>query len=259
MKTAFIELMTDHWENSVGLASSEPLQQGWRQLETACKETSSGQKPWQVLRLPTGSGKTEALKAFCASYGREGQTGILVVTRFKKGADDLAAGINALAGAEIAISQHSGNTVKIDESSNMPVLIITHSAYKSALSEAASCDISPQLDRYRQYVHTDRRMVVVDEAFDWVESFKIDLSELQAFCGALSGVPGLIGEKAFSAQQWLDALAETAQGSACTNPAPIGAVQVEPPQLPRASRARGGGGRQVPPRSGRPPQRRGCL
>jgi len=34
-------------------------------------------------------------------------------------------------------------------------------------------------------------MVIVDEAFEWVESFKIDLSELQAFCGALSGVPSL--------------------------------------------------------------------
>lgn len=191
MKTAFIELMTDHWENTLGLASSAPLQQGWRQLETACMETSSGQSPWQVLQLPTGSGKTEALKAICASYGREGRTGILVVTRFRNAADDLAAGINALAGDNIAISQHSGNTVKFNKWSNMPVLIITHSAYKNALSEAASCETSPQLDRYRQYVHTDRRMVVVDEAFEWVESFTINLSELQAFCGALSGVPGL--------------------------------------------------------------------
>lgn len=191
MNTAFIELMTDHWENTLGLTPSEPLQQGWRQLETACKETSSGQVPWQVLQLPTGSGKTEALKAFCASYGRDGRVGILVVTRFKSTADELATDINALAGANIAISQHSGKTVRSVESSNMPVLIITHSAYKSALREAASRETSPQLDRYRQYVHTDRQMVVVDEAFEWVESFKIDLSELQAFCGALSGVPGL--------------------------------------------------------------------
>lgn len=53
----------------------------------------------------------------------------------------------------------------------------------------------------------------------------------------------LIGEKVFSAQQWLDALADAALGSARANPAPIGAVQVEPPQLPSASRARGGAGR----------------
>lgn len=53
----------------------------------------------------------------------------------------------------------------------------------------------------------------------------------------------LIREKMFSAQQWLDALAEADLGSAGTNPAAMGTVQVEPPQLPRASRARGGADR----------------
>lgn len=49
----------------------------------------------------------------------------------------------------------------------------------------------------------------------------------------------LISEKVFSAQQWLEALADAALDIARSGSAPMGRVQGEPPQLPRAERVGG--------------------
>jgi hypothetical protein len=140
--------------------------------------------------LPTGAGKTEALKVLCASASPQNRTGILIVTKFIPEADKLARDINKYCGEQIALAVHSEVKVTQDQINSSPVLITTHSAYRNALIELADND-GPQMqwDRLNCYVQADRRWLIIDEAFDWVQSFQIDFSEIGSLCAALNGIP----------------------------------------------------------------------
>ena len=149
MTEQFIDTMVAHWKN-IPMPSSAPLIAGWSQLEQAT-ETARTQHRWQVVQLPTGTGKTAALSVLCATPKREKHPGTLIVTRFTDEANSLAIKINEISGSTMAMAAHAKAIVTADAMSKSPVLIITHEAYRSALREACDHDAASRLDLYHRY------------------------------------------------------------------------------------------------------------
>ena len=189
MAPTFIERMTTHWQTRLGMDVSAALIAGWEQLEVACTAAGNGSPAWQVLQLPTGTGKTQALAVLCASQSLLRHPGILIVTRYRAEADKLAEAINGLAQQQVALALHGMAPAETRRIHSSPVLVITHSAYRNALREIASDQgHQTQWDRIRHYLQAERRWLVVDEAFDWIESFQVDVTELSALSGALASL-----------------------------------------------------------------------
>jgi hypothetical protein len=124
----------------------------------------------------------------------------LIVTRFTNEADRLADEINQLRGFSIALAVHSKLQIDSNAIQQSPVLVITHAAYRNALKEIASnADHKPQWQRVWQYRHGERSLLIIDEAFDWVESYEVRLRELASLCADLKNIPtfetyGILGE-----------------------------------------------------------------
>lgn len=184
----FIDRMTKHWTTKLGLSLSKPLIKGWLQLEQAVQQACDGTDKWQVLQLPTGSGKTEALKVLCSLQSPIECPGILIVTKFRQEADEIARDINELASGRMARSYHTDAPTSDCELGFIPVLAITHSAYRRALQEKATNGSSARLERFGAYQVGYRELLIIDEAIDWVDAYDINLGDLRAMCGDLAGV-----------------------------------------------------------------------
>jgi hypothetical protein len=114
--------------------------------------------------------------------------GILIVTKFRDEADKIARDINELSGGTMARSFHTDAPAPNVELGFIPVLVITHSAYRHALQEMANTGGSLRLQRYGSYWAGNRQWLIIDEAFDWVDAYDIDLGDLRSMCGDLVGV-----------------------------------------------------------------------
>lgn len=194
MADRFTKLMHEHWTQRLGLTASYGLIQGWQQLELAAQGLTSRATHWQVLQLPTGSGKTEALKVLCAMQDPERHPGILIVTKFQDSADDVAKGINDLAQRTVACAVHS--SALFDEASIplTPVLVTTHAAYRLALKEHHDTGTNLRMQRLSSYIHGERSWTIIDEAFDWTDSYNLNLSNLRAMIGDLAGALSIENE-----------------------------------------------------------------
>ncbi len=200
MRENLLAEMSSHWESNLGLTNTQPLAQGWEQFLVATEQVRHSNIPWQVLQLPTGAGKTEALKVYCASQCRTNCPGTLIVTRFTNEADRIADDINQYCGSAIALAVHAKQQYELTAIQQCPVLVITHSAYRNALKEIASnADHKPQWQRVWQYHHSERSLLIIDESFDWIEGYEVRLRELASLCADLSNMPafethGILGE-----------------------------------------------------------------
>jgi hypothetical protein len=185
MTSRFIERMQLHWE-SQSRPCTNALVQGWTQLEQAV-ESATTRRRWQVVQLPTGTGKTEALIVLCSTPAMHQHPGALVLTRFTKEADSIVSDMNRIAGYTIALAAHQHTTVSSAAMMQSPVLVITHAAYKDALREAYDRpDAAVRLDLYHCYHQVARKWLIVDEAFSWIDAYEADVDELSAMCSALT-------------------------------------------------------------------------
>jgi hypothetical protein len=185
METQFTERMKLHWTEQ-SRPFTPALVEGWHQVEQAT-EAAAQQKCWQVVQLPTGTGKTEAMIVLCTTRAIHEHPGALIVTRFNAEADSIASKINHIAGSKIAVASHGQAKATSATMTCTPVLVITHSAYASALREAHDRPHAPlRLELYHRYHQTDRKWTFIDETFNWVDSYEVDVDELLAACGALS-------------------------------------------------------------------------
>lgn len=186
MNSRFIDRMIRHWTDTLQLPCTGALIESWTQLEEALDVAKQGR--WQVLPSPTGAGKTEALVVLLATPNIYEHPGALVVTKFKHEADKIAHNINTIAGTTIAIAVHTDAKVKSSDMAASPVVVITHMAYTNALREAEDADVPVRLDLYHQHHQSLRRWLVVDEALNWVDAHEVEIDDLAAMCGPLSGI-----------------------------------------------------------------------
>ncbi len=144
------------------------------------------------MQPPTGSGKTQGTIVYCSMLPKvagDSHPGVLIVTRLKTDADQIAEQINALSEEKQAVAYHSGtkDRLKITDLKKHPVLVITHRAYELAL------DLLGQDGRIQQtwsffydWKDKNRRLVVIDEALDIVEHSQAALEGLRQTEATLS-------------------------------------------------------------------------
>lgn len=149
---------------------------------------------WDVLCLPTGIGKTEALCVYCSMIEESSQTGILIVNRTIEQANKIVQNINDIAVHDIAIAAHSGTKCGEDDRNGALILSITHAGLDHALLDkengrSLGTDVR-YLDNWR---HGRRRLIVIDEAFPLVRPFSLTQHDLGVLNSVLrnSVHPGL--------------------------------------------------------------------
>jgi len=191
----FTNEMEKYWSRKLGNVPSEALRKVWFQQAIVFGRHAIGvthRDEWTVLQPPTGSGKTQGTIVYCSMLPKvagDSHPGVLIVTRLKTDADQIAEQINALSEEKQAVAYHSGtkDRLKITDLKKHPVLVITHRAYELAL------DLLGQDGRIQQtwsffydWKDKNRRLVVIDEALDIVEHSQAALEGLRQTEATLS-------------------------------------------------------------------------
>jgi hypothetical protein len=171
---------------------------------------------WRVLQPATGTGKTQGARLFSALTALRNETeeekvGILIVTRERAEADNLANEINesvewlrasVIGGSassstiEVqppinppgpkALARHSqAKGVKVSDMAEADVLIITHEAYVRAL-DALRHDNGERWSDFIEWKHGTRRLTIVDETItNIVETYQLDVDNLRRVEGLI--------------------------------------------------------------------------
>src|SRR5690349_19941180 len=104
--SVYVAAMRRHWTTTLGNVCSPSLEDVWRQMahtfnrQIATFGTPEGDR-WKVLQPETGTGKSQGLAVYCSLLPASDHPGVLIVTRLISQADEIAALVNRLAGAEI--------------------------------------------------------------------------------------------------------------------------------------------------------------
>lgn len=191
----FVIRMEQHWENLLYNVSSENLRRVWRQLASTFSShinehgTSDRGQLWKILQPPTGTGKSQGTIVYCSMLSElpiEKHPGVLIVTRLKSEASDMAEAINDLSGKDVAVAYHTDTKDKLSlhDLSDWPVVIVTHRAYELALDVMGKDgSIAKNWEYFHNWHHTwessTRKLVIVDEALDIVEHAQVDLDGLR--------------------------------------------------------------------------------
>lgn len=191
----FVTEMQKHWVNKLGNVSSENLRRVWRQIASTFSShisehnTADRGQLWKILQPPTGSGKSQGTIVYCSMLSelpKEEHPGVLIVTRLKSEASDMAKAINDLSGKEVAVAYHTDtkHELSLHDLSNWPVVIVTHRAYEIALDVMGrDGSIAQNWEYFHDWNHAwesyTRKLVIIDEALDIVEHAQIDLDGLR--------------------------------------------------------------------------------
>ncbi len=201
----FVNAMKDRWTSSYGLTSSLSLEKAWYQMAVTFNSCIAGeifeddetewvypsgkqsgkneQSQWSILRMPTGTGKTEGLCLYCSLLSQNLEhPGVLIVTKFTKEIERIVATINrhpykatALADYyDIKPKRHSREEIKAS-----PVLAITHSVYGLALDAQSQDKESVQSGRFTEWNDGVRKLVIIDESLDVVVNLSLNVDALK--------------------------------------------------------------------------------
>ncbi|MHC2106469.1 DEAD/DEAH box helicase family protein [Methylobacterium sp. CM6246] len=183
---------------SMGNKNSLCLRTTWRDVACTLNLSAAQQfnDQWDVLALPTGSGKTQSLALYCSMLKAEQHPGILIVTPLKEQADEICAQINNLASSDIALSYHTASKHSTLQLQQAPVLAITHSGYLTGLKSAAEqSEGRHKLRSLTSWVGGERLLRVIDEGIELHHTYKTSLRDLSILCGALRYVAGVNGRR----------------------------------------------------------------
>ncbi|MBI1619673.1 hypothetical protein [Aquamicrobium zhengzhouense] len=179
--------MDAHWSVNLGNATSPALRELWRIVaNTFNKAILNQDNKWRVLEPATGTGKTQSIVVYSAqmatlnaSSDRLARTGILVVVRTIKQADELVAAINARVGKSVSVARHSENRTNTNDCQLADVLVITHSAYQSAISGVYRGS-SERWFEYVDWLGGKRCLTIIDEALgNIVEHHEVNAQDIR--------------------------------------------------------------------------------
>jgi len=187
----FVAVMAAHWQGTLQNVPSDNLRAVWRQLcvtfnyQIAAFGTPEGER-WKVLQPATGTGKSQGLALYCAMLPEVEHPGVLIVTRLKAQADELAETINKLANRQEAVAYHSSAECRASDLAKYPVAIITHRAYEIGLDaiNIGKADTS-SWSAYTAWSVTGRQLVVIDEALDIVEEAQVTVDQVRVLRAVL--------------------------------------------------------------------------
>lgn len=178
------------WEG-YGNHSNEALENNWKLMANVFQRHIEEAPDWDILPLPTGTGKTEGTCLYSALLGNHldhEHPGVLIVTPQIESADGIANRINKLAAQydirETAFAFHSGLSYEQRRAkilSDYPVLVITHKAYQEAMEgRKHSILLDNVMDKYLAFNDEERRLIVIDEHLDIVENFRVTTGGLHS-------------------------------------------------------------------------------
>jgi hypothetical protein len=176
----FVTAMTESWTSN-GNATSLALKDCWQQMAETFNQQICGSPTangWNILPLPTGAGKTTGLALYCSMLPKAKHPGVLIVTRFKAGADELADRINERSPGT-ALSYHTDRPADDQALAAIPVLIITHKAYELVLEQEFA------RMRFLSWSGGLRKLTVIDEALSIIKYTQITLDGLRHLAGSL--------------------------------------------------------------------------
>src|SRR6266404_4116634 len=182
---AFVAAMSHHWQTTLRNVTSSSLEAVWHQMastfnhQIATAGTPGGQR-WKVLQPATGTGKSQGLAVYCAMLPPIAHPGVLIVTRLKSQADEIARTVNILAGEQVSVAYHGDTSIATEALIFCPVLVITHRAYEIGMDaiNRGQPNVS-NWSRYHAWGEGTRKLVVIDEALDIIEEAQIDLSQVK--------------------------------------------------------------------------------
>ena len=183
--------MEKHWTENLGNISNRPLKQTWEQIAKTLNDhiENPDSTKWSVLQPPTGSGKTQSVilySSMLAGLPCYDHPGVLIVTRLIDDCNGIVDQINRLAGIETAVAFHSDSDIKLDELKNYPVVVITHKAYENALDYLGDkASIRQTWPFFHEWQMATRKLVVIDECIDIVESNQAGLEGLRQTLAAI--------------------------------------------------------------------------
>lgn len=218
----FVERMRRHWEDTLGNVSSPSLEAVWKQMCRAFNAAIESQgteteRTWRVLKPPTGTGKSQGLAVYCSLLSKSASNneevtkiedlpkstisslegfsdirlpvGVLIMTRLKEQANDMAADINRLSDcpedAPLARAKHSDARLSAEEIEDTQILVVTHEAYRRSLVGSADPDTVSLWPRLSEWKHGERLLHVIDEALDVVDHCQITLEEVRYVQGII--------------------------------------------------------------------------
>ena len=177
----FAEKMTAYWQE-LGQVPSVSFRLAWEQMANAFNTHIAGQNTskWTVLQLPTGAGKTKGLERYCSLLPEKSHPGVAIITRLTEEAKALEENINRLAGHRVAIADYHENRHQDYDIHQIPVIIVSHSAYLDAMDIAIEVG-TPGFRRadFVLWKNGRRRLTVIDESLDLVKTTQFTLSELR--------------------------------------------------------------------------------
>lgn len=144
---------------------------------------------FSILGPECGVGKTVG-SAVAISMLPQGidHPGVLYVCQRKVQADDVAALVNARAGAGTAFAYHEDHKCSTEEMRSYPVLVMTHSMF-SRVAEAV-LDNRPLSVAYGDFTAwgvSGRKLCIVDEAFQAIEDYEVHPERLAELLAAYTG------------------------------------------------------------------------
>ena len=173
---AFVDRLTDQWTTAYHNIPSDPLRKLWATMANTYQEaiidTAACVTPkWRILWPPTGSGKTLGAKVYAAlqaeqnaaTAGQKMPVGILIVTRLIAQADEMVTAINALAGREVAVADHTAHRATQEQLSESDILVITHQAYVNA-TQTLRDTRDGKWHRVTNWRGGKRLLTIIDEA-----------------------------------------------------------------------------------------------
>ncbi|WP_409192430.1 hypothetical protein [Bradyrhizobium sp. RDM4] len=194
----FVDRFTLHWTKKFDMPASEPLRKLWRTMANTYQQsiiaTAQGQLTrWRVLQPPTGSGKTMGAVVYSAMQAEQNASaadvvkpvGIMVVTRLKAQADEVVSDINAYAGRQVAIADHTDHRATPEQLEDSDIVVITHEAYTRA-SKTLSGVRAERWKRLTYWRGGKRLLTIVDEALaNVVEHSQVKLDDLTFLIGLI--------------------------------------------------------------------------
>jgi hypothetical protein len=194
--------MNKHWSQELENVPSQPLRTTWYTIAKAFMDQilehgdPAAENGWRILSPPTGAGKTESIVIYCAMLAEQEASGAithpgaLIVTRLIDDCERIARRINRYGGGrDTAVAYHSksDSSIKLDDLSRYPVVVITHRAYELALDNlGAGKGIRDTWSFFHDFgFENTRKLIVVDECLDIVEHSKTSLDGLRFAVGII--------------------------------------------------------------------------
>lgn len=174
----FADAMADHFSER-GITVSAQHKDAFRLFaETLNRQLSETEKGLDILAFPTGAGKTTALELFASMTSAT----MLIATRRKLEADDIAKHINELAGKTVAQAVHSSGGCASDEA-DIRVRVVTHEGYKKIIRKETPTHAERGLIRGQRF-----QLHVIDESLNIFYAPEISMTQIDMAMASISPI-----------------------------------------------------------------------